>query len=58
MENLTEILEDMFVNSGWSTDEIFGLTPDDILDNFGISVTEEELDKALCHAANNCRVAY
>lgn len=58
MENLVEILEDVFVNSGWSNEEIFGLTTEDILDNFEISVTEEELNEALYRAANNCHIIY
>ena len=58
MENLVEILEDVFVNSGWSNEEIFNLTVEDVLDNFEISVTEEELDEALNRAANNCGIIY
>ena len=58
MENLVEILEDFFVNSGWSNEEIFNLTTEDILDNFEISVTEEELNEALHRAANNCHIIY
>lgn len=57
MENLIEILEGA-INAGWSFDEISELTPEDILDNFGISVTEQELDEAVCCAANNMHIIF
>lgn len=42
MEKLVDIIEDLVINSGWEISEIIELAPEDIFDNFGITVTEQE----------------
>nr|DAR11913.1 MAG TPA: hypothetical protein [Caudoviricetes sp.] len=56
MEKLVDIIEDLVINSGWEISEIVELTPEDIFDNFEITVTEQELDKIINTAINKyCR---
>lgn len=39
MKKLVDIIEDLVINSGWEISEIVELTPEDIFDNFEITVT-------------------
>ena len=56
MKKLVDIIEDLVVNSGWEISEIIELTPEDIFDNFEITVTEQELDEIINTAINKyCR---
>ena len=52
MEKLVDIIEDLVINSGWEISEIIELTPEDILDNFEITVTEQELGEIINTAIN------
>lgn len=51
MEHLVEIIEDLVINTDW---EII-VTPEDIFENFGITVTEQELDEIIDTAINKYR---
>ena len=56
MEKLVSIIEDLVVNSGWEISEIIELNPEDIFDNFEITVTKQELDEIINTAINKyCR---
>ena len=56
MKKLVDIIEDLVVNSGWEISEIVELTPEDIFDNFEITVTAEILGKIINTAINKyCR---
>ena len=55
MEKLVNIIEDLVVNSGWEISEIIDLTPEDIFDNFEITVTEQELNEIINTAINKYR---
>jgi len=56
MKQLVGIIEDLVINSGWEISEIVELTPEDIFDNFEITVTEQELNEIISTAISKyCR---
>lgn len=56
MKKLVDIIEDLVINSGWEISEIVELTPEDIFDNFEITVTAKTLGEIINTAINKyCR---
>lgn len=56
MKKLVNIIEDLVINSGWEISEIVELTPEDIFDNFEITVTAKTLGEIINTAINKyCR---
>ena len=52
MKKLVDIIEDLVINFGWEISEIVGLTPEDIFDNFEITVIAKILGEIINTAIN------